>query len=182
MKNALFGIFCALVVISLLFGYSSNFDYTYDGTEYGVDFETPTQINSSKIQSSFNTLYRYGNNIISFVSDTVSDIVATFTSEVNTGDEDFDNFYNELRDRSLTYISENYSFITRGWHKNRLNNFTDVLHGYQKIIWFEFPVLGTTEDIKDLAKDFGWTDEEAERIHNFMVDHEIYHVYDGQSF
>ena len=182
MKNALIGIFCALVVIALLFGYSSSFDYTYDGKEYGVDFETPTQLNSSKIQSSFNKVYYYAHKLTSFVSDTVSDTIATFSNEVNTDDADFDVFYNELRERSLVYITENHSFWTRWWYKNQLNQFTDVLHGYQKIIWFEMPVYGTTEDIKDLAKNFGWTDEETERIHQFMVDHEIHHVYDGQVF
>ena len=180
MKKIAIGLIIFFCVISLIFSYSVNFDYTYTGEEYGVDFETPTKLNASKIKGSFASIYNICDTVVSFVGDTLKSVIETFSNDLSTDDAEFDNFYNSIRARSLEYISENYNFFMRFYHKSRLNGVTDVIKGYQKFIWFEMPVfLNSNDDIMGFINEFGWTYDETLRVHNFMVEHNISHNFGG---
>lgn len=182
MRYVLIGLLCFFVVISVVFNYSSDFDYTYDGSNYDVDFVTPSNINASKIQGSFDAITHYISGITNFFSEAASEILLIFETDVNTGDSDFDAFYNELYERTQLYIEENSPWILIASRKNTFWQLTNAIKGYVKVVWFDIPVKGFPFDISDFMGIWGWSDEETCRVHEFMVEHGIRHGYDNKTY
>ena len=186
MNKVLIGLLSLLIVISLLFGFADEFDYSYDGKNYGVDFVTPSKLNASYISSSFSTVMRYANEFVTFMSDTVVDIMYTFTNSVDTGDIVFDDFYNDAVVRAEDYIKNNYNFLSRYFYKSELNTLTEIVRGYDKFIWWETDLWYGDKtdvilpyDIISYMDYFGWTYDDVKKISDYMVKNNIRHRFDG---
>ena len=186
MKNALIGIFCALVVIALLFGYSSSFDYTYDGKEYGVDFETPTQINSNKIEESFHSLYVFGNGFVGFVRKSINVIVDGVTGDISLedcdNDAEFRDYINDKLDEAEAYIK------TLGWWTRtfiapgRLESARALVREGTYSFGYYGSAYNYKTDIETFKKYLGWSDEDILYIHEWCVAHERTHTYKNELY
>lgn len=186
MKNALFGIFCALVVVALLFGYSSNFDYTYDGKEYGVDFETPTQINSSMIKSSFNSVYSFASKLVAFGESSFNVILGAFSDDVTVddvdGDIEFMEYFNGLVDSAKEYI-KTLGFWTRTFvAPARLDGAIALVRDGTYQFGYASSAYNYNTDIETFKKYCGWSDDDILRIHEFCVAHQRTHTYKNELY
>lgn len=181
MKKIAIGLIIFFCVISLVFNYAVDFDYTYTGEEYGVDFETPTKLNASKIKGSFDSVYHVGNSVVSFVSKAIDFLFADYS---------IDNVYiKELQQRSIKYIDETYPgfwhWVRRRYLKNMLNDdylalfFVDD-NGEQSKNPESSHSAVYGKGWEETAKDrFGWTFDDCYYIHNYFLSKGIWHTYNG---
>lgn len=197
MNKVVIGLICFFLVLALLFNFADDYDYTYTGDSYEVDFITPTKINANRIQSSFYTVFNSASNVVSFLSDTFNKIFIVFTGEITLddvgGDAQFLSFINERIDYAETYIKS-----LKWWDRyfvapNKLSTAKALVYGdtviqkdtkspYDYYYVFDGISYYVDEEITDFCKYLGWSDKDIERIHEFCVKNKRTHTYNGKLY
>lgn len=183
MNKVLIGLICFFLVLALLFNFADDYDYTYTGDSYEVDFITPTQINANQIESSFQTVMKLGNSIVTVVSDAFYALFSTFREGVDMNDVDGDvvfmDYFNERIEYAKDYIS------TLNWWDRyiiaptRLDGAIALVRDASYEWGYYANAYSYNYDIANYIKYFGWSERDIERIHEFCVEHERTHTYNG---
>ena len=183
MKNIFLGIIGFFLVLALVFNFGSYYNYSYDGSVYGVDFSTPTDINASMIQTSFDTVYSFGNSISSVFEELFYTLSSNFREGVDLkdvdGDIEFADYFNRLIEEAKIYID------TLNWWDRlfiapaRLDAALALVRDTSYKWGYVTNAYSYNLDIEEFSKYLGWSSDEISAIHEFCIENERTHTYKG---
>lgn len=182
MNKALCFFLIGCVILAVLFGFASSYDYTFDTTSPQLDLTECRDINAGLLSMSFARVIKFGGNVTNVLNKVVASVYnlfSPFSTEQQT--EDDLTKIQAIYDSSLAYINANYSFLKKTWTKFNLKSFKAFLDdpnsawSYQHLSFLMY-------NLEDAAEAYGISDENKLFLHNYFERLKIRHIYEGEVY
>lgn len=182
MNKALCFLLVGCVALSLLFGFATAYDYTFDADSPQLDLTECRDINAGLLSMSFVRVVKFGENLTLIFNDVVTSVYAffkPFSAEQQT-EEDLTKIQ-AIYNSALSYIDEHYGIISKVWTKFNLKSFKKFLDdpnsawSYQHLSFLMY-------NLENVAEAYGISDENKSFLHDYFERLKIRHIYEGEVF
>lgn len=182
MNKAVCFLLIGCIVLAVIFGFASSYDYTFDTTSPQLDLTECRDINAGLLSMSFSRVIKFGGNLTNVLNkavESVYNLFSPFATDQQTADDLTK--IQAIYDSSLAYINENYTFVKKTWTKFNLKSFKKFLDdpnsawSYQHLSFLMY-------DLEDTAEAYGISDEDKAFLHDYFERLRIRHIYEGEVY